>query len=301
MMPRTIVWLAMLAALTAAAQPGSPPKGAEPVGMITQVKGKGYWREKRGAPEKPITDPRMALVPGQVLRCEPGGLLEIALPSGTKRLACSAELFTVTWQPTGQQTPEARKFAELMRIYSRPGASERGGEGGWLLGPADNSVVDPGKFTIRWTPAAGTVALKLTGSGRTIWHETLEDGGNGVFESPTARQALAAYSAAANPGPLTLAVSADGASGQVTFEVLTDDGRAKVESELKYWDRQESVFLRHVGRASVFINQRMYGEAAEEYEAALADSPDSSDLRAATIRAEKSAGNRARARELSAR
>jgi hypothetical protein len=274
------------------------PLTAEPardsVGVVSELKGHVFWRANAKAPEKPLTDGHKTLYEDEVLRCGQDGFVKIELINGTVTVLKPMQQSTMTWPPRKAPTELEAKAREAIRNYSRAGASERGEDDGILLAPASGSAIIPTTFVIRWVPAEGPVSFRLRADDRTIWHETVEDGSRGVLESAAARKAIVDSGATS----LKLVASSAAGKGEMLFSILSPAEQTELDREMKFWDSQESSFLRHIGRASAFANRRLFAEAANEYETALHESPDSPDLISATLRAEKRAGNAARVTQL---
>jgi hypothetical protein len=244
------------------------------------------------------------IYPGQRLRCEKGGKVLLHLSDGDRLLTHATGWFTVP-QPRITATRDARQKA--LDAYVRVGGRDRAVRPLRLFSPADHGAVIPRRFTIRWTPDARRCSLSFAirdADGVLLWHqEGVRDDG-GVIEPVAARDALQRYRAD-KPGdsaPLMLELrDACGNESSVVFRLLSLEGERDVDDQLQSWASEGDMFLRRLGRASVFDDAGMYPEAALDYEAALALAPKGRDILLRSIAAHRLTGNDARADQLQRR
>ncbi len=84
------------------------------------------------------------------------------------------------------------------------------------------------------------------------------------------------------------------------FEILSTTQEHELDVQLEEWQRKDKL-LTHIGRAHVLLNYRLYSEAEQEWDAALAQEPRSPYLLSQALYAAQLAGNTSRAEELAAR
>lgn len=171
-----------------------------------------------------------------------------------------------------------------------------------IFSPADDSIETPGRFTIRWVAADGEKNILFAifdDTNKMIWREPVADGATGQLVSDRVREALLKYRSAGGKGILKLILTRpDEQPEQVRFSLLSSENEQSLQQDLMKWDKEEASLLRHAYRAYSFSSRGMLTEVVDEYEAALAEAPDSRDLLVATIIANRNIGNLPRAREL---
>jgi hypothetical protein len=174
-----------------------------------------------------------------------------------------------------------------------------------VFSPTDHSVVLIEDFVVRWASntAGCTFSLLMQDvAASTVWRKDEVDSGVGSLNDASARRALAAYRARMGTGPLKLIVNDScGSTTSVSFSLLSVEDEHILNEDLAFWDKQTGALVRRIGRASVYDRFRMFPQAAEEYEAALSEAPDSRHLLMRTITAHRATGNFSRAWELKKR
>jgi Tfp pilus assembly protein PilF len=118
------------------------------------------------------------------------------------------------------------------------------------------------------------------------------DGKSGHFESPSLRAALIALRQA-NPEDRELLLNVRSSVSRdfmVEFSVLSAAEEDELDGALRTWQDKDALLL-HLGRAHVFSYYRLFTQAAEESEAALALAPASPYLLALAMEAERGTGN----------
>lgn len=274
---------------------------AQEAGILEEMRGRAYW--KRDAHSKEIRlssqrDKGRLLHAGERIRCDKGGRLLLQLYNRRMRIRCPSD-----WFPIPHVPPSLTNLArQALEEYGRTGGRDRGMS--VIYSPSNRSKVKPATFELRWAikklSHAFTVAVKeINPRGQEILRLNVRDGTSGRFASDEARRALAQYRTMRGHGPLLLLIlDGEREIDTVSFSLLSVQDEATLEQELAFWDKERKGLWRHLGRASAFIRQRMFIDAAEEYEAALAQAPESIDLLKRTIGAQRRAGNFAREEEL---
>ena len=173
---------------------------------------------------------------------------------------------------------------------------------GEVFSPPQEGRVWPSHLVFRWTPLPKGTPLKLilrrspepVGDDEPMWAKTITEDGSGSYDSSEARDVLTQVrgQSPSSKAQFTLVVS-DEQSSTVVFGLLSDEEEASLQRELSESDKEDAL-LRHITRASAFQHFRLYSEAADEMEQALLASPENTDLRIATIWADRRSGNLAR-------
>jgi predicted Zn-dependent protease len=106
----------------------------------------------------------------------------------------------------------------------------------------------------------------------------------------------------ANPGlVLTITFAGPGDWEEVHFSLLTAKQEQELNAQLDFWEKHTDGVALRFGRAYSFSRQKLFAEAAEEYEFALDFAPDSRYLLQDVIQADRLAGRLSRAKELQSR
>src|ERR1700685_3340468 len=149
---------------------------------------------------------------------------------------------------------------------------------------------------IRWNPWSGVDRVTIS-----VWSKTTQqrfccdgefDGKKGALESSELQKALIPLQDRnPNDRQLFLNVSASLLRDfTVQFTLLSGIEERQLEIDLAAWENKDPL-LRHLGRAHVFSTYRLFTQAAEESESALALEPDSPYLLVVSIEAERQTGN----------
>ena len=207
-----------------------------------------------------------------------------------------AQWVTFPHRPTSEQLA----LLNVLRENSELGGRQRDGKS--IFSPADHSSVRLDHLTFFWipSPAAKQVTLILTDGKKRhkFWSATDVAGRSGRLDAGPAREALKSYRDGGSRGELALLLAGgDIAPETVQFSLLDRKSESSLEIELTECDRQDGL-VRHLGRISVFTARKLYGEAVDEYEAALTEAPDSTSLLVAAILAEERIGNTPRGNAL---
>lgn len=288
------VLLVVLSATTANAQ--------EKVGYISALSGPVSYQRKGTANIRKLAakDVAEAIYAGDRLKCDRGGSAWLQIGRKSQQLTSSSEWFTVPpWnEPVSLQAQAALAAATVPAARRKSAVLANAFR---VLAPVNGSNAVLRTLTLRWRP--GTADCPITASvddanGKRIWLESGIPAPEGRLDSNALRAALRDAD-----GPFDLHL-ADACKNQasVSFDVLASEDVALLQSDLKAWDAEATdPLFRHLGRAGMYSQHRLFLEVAEEYEKALALAPDSAALLARTIEAHDRNGNVPRSRELAAR
>jgi hypothetical protein len=303
--PFARISIGLVVVLLALAGPGSAAGQQGSNALIEKVSGGAFVRHDASA--KPIkleqTDVARRLYPGEQVRCEQGGFLRLRVAGKLRDVYGPSSWFTIPRATSSQTDPLQKALDE----YGRRGGRDRGGPVPAVIvfSPSDRSVALPDLFTVRWVPSTKeceTSFIIEDADGEKIWGQEHVRGTAGVLYSATARHALRKYRRVSGAGPLTLRLTdACGNETKVVFTLLAVTDEKLLGQELARWQKEPGNLTRHVGRGAVFAGYGMFPQAAEEYEAALAQAPQSLELLLRTIVAQRGVGNSAREQELTKR
>lgn len=270
-----------------------PQQESTPAGYIDSFSGAAYL-QKKGAAERqlrPKRDLRLYLYPGDKVRCDPGSSLRICT-YGNAGARCHEVPPTVSYPIP---------YVASGKVYGIRAGRERAGPSP-VFSPSDRSTVRPATLVIRWVPrpALRAFSLKLQDAANQIlWQQRVRDGNTGFLISEALRQTLDRYRDEVSTGRLTLKViDQEGVETRTTFLLLSRPDERELDKNLALSDKEPERFMRHTGRIENFASRGMVVEVAEEYEAALAETPDSTDLLIDTILAHQRTGNSPRREEL---
>ncbi|MCU1267891.1 MAG: hypothetical protein JWM21_4209 [Acidobacteria bacterium] len=292
--------LLVLAGLgSAAGQSGS-------TALVEKVSGGAFIRHDAGA--KPIkldpnTDVARRLYPGEQVRCEPGGFLRLRVAGRLRDINGPSSWFTIPRAGFGQTDP----LQKVLEEYGRRGGRDRGGKVPAVIvfSPSDGSTISPDTFSISWVPftkECETSFVIQDTNADPIWRVVHLKGRLGFLVTDAARQALRKSRSKSDGGSLTLILTDScGNETKLGFSVLAIADEKLLRRELARWQREAGSLTRRLGRAEVFTRYGMFPQAAAEYEAALAQAPESRELLIRTIVAQRVVGNYPRARELTDR
>ena len=274
------------------------------VGFIEDISGVGVL--KRGGKQirlDPKTDMGRRLLRGDSIRPTNGAKLSVRIGRDSQHLDDPNKWFTV---PDTTYARNLDPFRQAINEYGRIGGRTRSvTRKSMVFSPADDSVVMPALFGIRWAPArkncVATIEIQKP-RGEVLWHAKNVNSASGELNSEIARQALESYRSTPDAGPVRLKLNDScGNADHSDFTLLSITEENSLNQELKLWDSGRDGLMNHLGRAAVFNSHRMFSQVAEEYEQALALAPMSRDLLSRTIDAQVLIGNLIRARELKRR
>ena len=233
------------------------------------------------------------LIDGERLRCKGPGSMTVVLAEGRQIITKDKG-----WVPVRQG-----KILQKMSEYAEP-ASTRGKtqRETIFMSPPDDGTVEIQHLVVRWNASAVTGDVTLTlaaqGSEQELWCLAGYPGKKGLLDSEDLRRGLASYRERGSSAPLILKMTdSSGSTHEVSFSVLAASDEEKLRQLLQEWASRDAL-VRGVGRASTFSAFGLYVEAAEEYESALREAPNSSLLLQLTAEAERRTGNSIRADEL---
>ena len=266
-------------------------------GIVIDLDGPVFLkRDKKEIKLHPDYDRARLLFVGEEIRCGRGGVVHLRLCNRGKE-----EIRGPTGWRTISASEECPNQDELTE-YGRRGGRDKGTVSP-IFSPANGSVVKPDDLVFRWvpSPALRAFSLEITRAGEgVIWHQEVADGPAGSLTSDSARQVLLEHRDKEGPLVLKLSDQSD-KENELVFSLLSVKEERSLEQELASWDKKKDGLMRHLGRARVFARHLMLTEVAEEYEAALAEAPESRDLLRRTIEAHQRTGNAVRVRELKKR
>ncbi|MGA8074487.1 MAG: hypothetical protein WB995_13490 [Candidatus Acidiferrales bacterium] len=265
-------------------------------GIVTDVNCKAEVKESGNDTPRPLAvgnGNRRPLIAGEQLRCTGPGSMTVVLAEGRKPISKSDGWFAV------QQGAILQGMAKYAEPAFTRGASP---DDSIFMSPPSDGAAEIEHLIVRWKTAGiqGDITLSLSaqGSEHELWHQAAIPAANGSLDSDSFRQALAAYRERGASAPLLLKMQdAAGNNFQVSFSLLAPRDEADLNEMLTEWNSRDAL-VRHLGRASAFSSFSLFVEAAEEYESALREAPDSSLLLQLTAAAERRIGNSTRAAEL---
>lgn len=283
-------------------------QGEQIVGYIEEVRGGAYW--KKGEKKEKLdrkSAVRRALRPGEIVGIDPGGYLRLNLCIIGNDPNCKPTEITSTGEFRIVAGPPAQTEHERKREKS---AQQLGGSGGRPMGvlspffsPAPESAVRPSTLVLRWVPTrrlgSFSVNIKDPNQVRRIWGNVIARGASGYLDSQELKQILTKYRHDYQTGLLVLEVEdQNGIGSQSRFSLLTAQDEESLDQELAKWNDESDPLMRHLGRVQAFFARNMFTEVAEEFEAALSETPYSRDLLLRTIQAHRDTGNTAREENL---
>lgn len=270
-----------------------PQQESTPSGYIDSFRGSAYL-QKKGAEERPLKpkrDQRLYLHPGDKVRCDRGSLLRICI-YGSAGAKCHEVPPSVSYPIP---------FVSSGKVYGIRAGRERAGTSA-VFSPSDRSTIRPATLVIRWIPrtALRSFSLKIQDTANNLlWQQRVIDGKTGFLISASLRRTLVKYRDEARTGHLTLKVlDQEGVETRITFSLITRPDEQELDHDLAALDKEPEIFMRHLGRIETYTSRGMVVEVAEEYEAALAETPESTDVLIDTILANRRTGNLARREEL---
>lgn len=281
--------------------------------LIERVDGPAYWRlndTSKPTQLDPERDEIRKLYEGESVSCGRNGHLRLRLSNGlTKDLSETDRWYKVKYSPpqpsSVSEKDAAKQEAGRRAVAALAGSAGTPRGGSVFISPAEGGAIRPGDLVLRWNPGilAGSFSLSiLGGDGNPIWKQDNIAATPCLLVSISAREALRNYRDAGGEEDLTMLVRAPGRKPErMHFSLLSKDEEESLGREIAFWDQQPPSILRHIGRAGTFTERRLFWEAAEEYNAAIAEAPKSHDLIVVGLEANRRAGNSARVDELTGR
>jgi len=294
-------WPALLALVGAAALLLCTPRIASAqqtafAGMVTEMNCSAELMEPGAHAAKDLTlgrSGRRPLIDGEQLRCKGAGSMTVMFAEGRQTITKDKGWVEV------HQGKILQKMAESFEPASTRGASLRETI---FMSPPQDGAAEIQNLVVRWNPANlnGDVTLSLSAQGndRELWRQAGYPGAKGSLDSEELRRALAAYRDRGASAPLLLRMrDSAGNTHVVSFSLLTPPTEEELQQMLAEWNSRDTL-VRELGRASTYSAFGLFVEAAQEYESALREAPNSSLLLQLTAEAERRTGNSVRADEL---
>jgi hypothetical protein len=248
----------------------------------------------------------LGLSAGDQVQCTGAGYLDVLVSSGTKRITASQKWFPIPPLPHDPQYPkEDTEIANALKGYGISGATRGIAADSRILWPSENSVVLPEHFSIRWVPIAQKIELAILSEAKdvTLWGPSEVAGETGSLESDAIVSALAAYKAKPGSQGLVLTLTPANSSNweEVHFSLQSEKQNQELKADLAFWQSNTTGLALRLGRGYIFMRDKLFLEAAEEYDAALSSAPESIYLLAEDIEASRLAGHPSRVKELQSR
>jgi len=274
---------------------GSSAYAQAPDAVVVSVKGNALVREAKKTETRPLKKGDK-LFAGQRVVCT----------DGCKELTISYCKVNV---PIAVPTRPNGKLIYSINCGALDGVRAGGPKGGLvsITSPKESELIRPETLALRWKPSKSTFILSLRiYLGKTIWGPVKVDGSTGALTPDDSL--MAALKKAQKDGEEHFQLILDDGSGttqRVNFALLSESNRQIVDGKLEAFSDETNRVLKALGRALVFIEYELYGEAVEELEQALATSQASgaerqnlNELRRLTIMANYKAYNEERVRQL---
>lgn len=142
-----------------------------------------------------------------------------------------------------------------------------------LISPKETELVRSEIFAVRWKPSQTTLKLSLrVYLGETIWGPEQVEGGVGSFTSTSLVAALKKAQKARDLHLQLILDEGDGLPRKVKFDLISEANERIVKDRLLVFAEEADGVLKALGRAMVFGEYELYGEAVEELDRALASS-----------------------------
>ena len=277
------------------------PLHAQAAGVVLELHGKCFVRRASNPSAKPevIRARGETIFVEDLVRCGPGGGLTLRLGSSdpeaglTKSLGPSTEEYAVPLVPSQPPDPEQKLISKAIRDYGTRGGRERSAGGVLFSPPADGAVI-PEEFKVRWNSWQGSerVTLTVLAEPNAQSYRTPAIPINaGEFTSEEMRSFVKEHGTSA---PLRIAIYGEGDNAPrdiATFTALSAADEVSLQTELARSEHEPAPLMRHILRAYLFREKKLWLQAAEEYEAAVSEIQDSPDLLERAIRAENETGN----------
>jgi hypothetical protein len=306
MMVRVYLTAALLAANIVAVATNSRAQATGAIaGRILAVKCAGLLKQNASGPSVALHDPQdvgRTLTAGNQLQCAGDGYMEVFVPEGTKKITAAQSWFVIQPVPAKPPFPE---IAYALNQYGIRGATRGLASSSRILWPSNGSSVIPEHFIIRWTPAPQKIVVSIMSEAKdvTLWGPTEMDGEAGSLKSDAISSALADYKKKSGSTVLILTLSLAKASDwdEAHFSILGGQQEQELNSQLDFWRKHTDGLALHLGRGYTFSQHNLFVESAEEYDSALNFAPESRYLLEEAIKANRSAGQDSRVKELETR
>ena len=278
-------------------------------GRIVSVKCRAFLKKNGTQEQVALRSPQdigLPLSAGDQVQCVGTGYLEVLISEGTKTIKASPKWFAIPLlPPVPMDSKEDNAIAKALRDYGISGATRGNADGLRILWPSENSAIVPEHFVIRWAPVSQKIVVSILSEAKdvSIWGPTEIDGSAGSLQLDAVSAALADYKMkSGSPGVVLTITFANPDDWEEThFSLLGGRQEQELNSELDFWAKHADGLALHLGRGYTFLRNRLFDEAAEEYESALNTAPESRYLLQHAIEADRFAGRSSRVKELQAR
>ncbi len=290
-------------------QESSGPCGIEISARVQELKGVVYLKRKNSSSPERIKKAQTHLIlrRGDSIMCGRDGRVIIELCRNRVEVAAQNQ-YSVS--AIDLISPEANKRININDFFKRF-SRERDRE--FILFPSDDntSVIRPETLIIRWRQAKNPLLnfsisrvtddpFSILDDQEKIWEQEDIDGSLGELSSDKLRELLNAARRESPKQVYALVIQSGQEISTAKFKVLTSSEEELLLKELSQYDSDPSI-VRHIGRACVYAKQGLRIDAALEYEAVLAEAPESIEVLQAVIAVQRWAGNLKRERELISR
>jgi hypothetical protein len=306
------VLLAFLLAVVVAG-PAHNARAQGPVasdGRVLDIQCADAQMQKRNTPSwRALHAPQdigLPLFGGDQVKCAGTGYVEILVPEGTKQITKALSPFPIATIEAAQKPEKCDlQSAEIpcaLRKLGIVGATRGRAGDSRILWPADGSAVLPEHFVIRWTPVRQKITLSILTETKdaTLWGPAETDGEAGELKSEAAASALAEYKTKPGTQGLILTLTIGNASDweEAHFSVLKNRQEQELNAQLDFWNKNSDGLAQRLGRGYSYSRQKLFLEAADEYDAALKSAPGSRYLLEDALQANRLAGRAPRVKEL---
>jgi hypothetical protein len=298
-----ILTLALVAVFLAAILPAAAQDGSF-AGIISKINPPCEIMEAGTNTRKDLmdTDKHRPVASGDQLRCKGEG--QIVIRQGPGPLNQIVITKDSSQQRDGWVLVQRSAVLNSIAEELAPAVTRNGDQP--IYSPPSGGTARASGFLVRWNPWPGINQITIS-----VWSKITEqkiccdgnfDGTNGSFASPELRKALMPLrDRSAEDRKMVLNIKGSMLRDfLVNFSLLSATEEAQLDRELATWKSKDAL-LRYLGRAHVFSNYRLFTQAAEESEAALAIEPKSPYLLGLAIEAEHRTGNAAPLNELKRR
>ena len=275
---------------------------AEVVALVGKIEGTVHWKPASDKAAVQLDAKKDAMRPihfGEWVKVSPGSGLHLMVAANGKPIVQAITTpanGTAEWR-TFVHRPSADQLALMNVLKNNSGLGGRSRGNIQVYSPADGSAIRLSHLHVLWTPSPTVHKLTITildgRLRRKFWETAAVDGAAGRLDTAAAAEPLKGYRGALVLKVTPLASSAGSEPEQlkyVRFMLLDPVSESSLEKELAQWDREIGL-IRHLGKIFAFNRLKLYNEAADEYEAALAETADSKPLLSAAIDAAARIGN----------
>lgn len=164
-----------------------------------------------------------------------------------------------------------------LNSYFFEGGMKKGGS--TILNPTEGEAVLPKLLRIRWVPTSASLAIYIYSDTQTVFEAEHVGGRSGVYGPAAMTEAL---ERAISRGHFSFEVELKHSNGdefaRAKFGLPRTAVEQEIESGLDYWSRVGGLAM-YFGRAEILMKNKYAYEALDEYEAALKEAPESTELK----------------------